>query len=121
MTTTVAPVQNVTTVVPLLMVTNMDDHSPSTLMASDSLYRTAGSQMAAAGALGNGAALYYFQCGDALAIYREAAARGIKTLREPQVGNFAWESSSPIPTVTESTFLALSTLPEETLLSDVKT
>ena len=47
-------------------------------------------KMAADGVLGNGIGVY-FQCSDALAIYREAAARGIHALREPQVGNFAWE------------------------------
>ena len=47
-------------------------------------------KMAAAGVLGNGVSLN-FSCSDALAIYRDAATRGIHTLREPQVGNFSWE------------------------------
>jgi lactoylglutathione lyase len=47
-------------------------------------------KMAAADVLGNGVSLN-FSCSDALAIYRDAAARGIDAIREPQVGNFAWE------------------------------
>ena len=42
-------------------------------------------KMAAAGIPGND------QCGNALAIYREAEARVVHALREPQVGNSAWE------------------------------
>lgn len=75
-------------------------------------------KMAAAGALGNGAALY-FQCSDALTVYREAAARGLHALREPQVGNFAWEVFFADPDGYKINFSSLTDLPEETLLSEV--
>lgn len=69
-------------------------------------------KLAPAGALGTDAA-FYFQCRDALAIYREAAARGIHALREPQVGNFAWEVFSPIRTAIKSTSPILPTCPKK--------
>ena len=75
-------------------------------------------KMAADGILGNGAALY-FQCSDALAIYREAAARGIYALREPQVGNFAWEVFFADPDGYKINFSSPTDLPEETLLSEI--
>ncbi len=74
--------------------------------------------LAAAGTLGNGAALY-FQCSDALAIYHEAAARGIHALREPQVGNSAWEVFFADPDGYQINFSSPTDLPEETLLSEV--
>jgi lactoylglutathione lyase len=76
-------------------------------------------KMAAGGILGNGAALY-FQCGDALAIYREAAAREIHALREPQVGNFAWEVFFADPDGYKINFSSPTDLPEETLLSEIE-
>ena len=72
------------------------------------------------GTLGNGAALY-FQCTDAIAIYREAAARGIHPLREPQVGNFAWEVFFADPDGYKINFSSATDLPDETLLSHIKT
>ena len=72
--------------------------------------------MAAAGALGNGVALY-FQCRDALAIYRDAAARGIHALREPQIGNLAWEVFFADPDGYKINFSSPTDLPEGTLLS----
>lgn len=75
-------------------------------------------KLAAAGKLGNGAALY-FQCSDALAIYREAAARGLHALHEPQVGNFAWEVFFADPDGYKINFSSPTDLPEETLLSDI--
>jgi len=75
-------------------------------------------KMAADGVIGNGAALY-FQSSDALAIYREAAARGIHALREPQVGNFAWEVFFADPDGYKINFSSPTDLPEETLLSEI--
>ena len=75
-------------------------------------------KMEASGMLGNGASLY-FQCSDAIAIYREAAARGIHALREPQVGNFAWEVFFADPDGYSINFSSPVDLPEETLLSEV--
>ncbi len=76
-------------------------------------------KMTAAGVLGNGASLY-FQCSDALAIYRNAATRGIRALREPQVGNFAWEVFFVDPDGYKINFSSPTDLPEETLLSQIK-
>lgn len=73
-------------------------------------------KVAANGILGNSAALY-FQCSDALAIYREAAARGINAGHEPQVGNFAWEVFFTDPDGYNINFSSPTDLPEETLLS----
>ncbi|HLH09008.1 MAG TPA: VOC family protein [Terriglobales bacterium] len=47
-------------------------------------------KLLASAKLGNGVGLN-FQCGDALAIYYEAVARGVRALREPQVGKSSWE------------------------------
>ena len=77
-------------------------------------------KMLAMGALGNGAALY-FQCADALAIYREAAMRGIHPHHEPQVGNNAWEVFFADPDGYKINFCSRTDLPEETLLSEVRT
>jgi predicted enzyme related to lactoylglutathione lyase len=68
---------------------------------------------------GNGAVLY-FQCADALAIYREAAARGVHVLREPQVGNLMWEVCFADPDGYKISFSSPTDVPEETLLSQVK-
>jgi lactoylglutathione lyase len=73
-------------------------------------------KMAAAGKLGNGSALY-FQCKDAVAIYRQAKARGIAG-REPQVGNFNWEVFLHDPDGYSINFSSPTDLPEETLLSE---
>ncbi len=74
-------------------------------------------KVAANGILGNSAALFYFQCSDGLAIYREAAARGINAGHEPQVGNFAWEVFFTDPDGYNINFSSPTDLPEETLLS----
>ena len=147
MSSTPAPVQNVTAVVPLLMVTNMqrslafyvdglgfviqnrwvpDGHlrwcwmslGGAALMLQEAIDSTR-EKMAAAGVLGNGVSLN-FSCGDALAIYRDAAIRGIHTLREPQVGNFSWEVVFADPDGYSIHFSSPTDLPEETLLSYVK-
>jgi predicted enzyme related to lactoylglutathione lyase len=147
MSTTVIPVQNVTAVVPLLMVTNMErslafyvDGFGFTIEnrwvpdgrlrwcwislggAALMLQEAVGSsreKMAAAGVLGTGVSLN-FSCSDALAIYREAATRGIHTVREPQVGNFSWEVVFADPDGYSIHFSSPIDLPEETLLSNVK-
>jgi lactoylglutathione lyase len=147
MSSTPAPVQNVTAVVPLLMVTNMQRSlafyvdglgfviqnrwvpdgrlrwcwmslGGAALMLQEAIDSTR-EKMAAAGVLGNGVSLN-FSCGDALAIYRDAAIRGIHTLREPQVGNFSWEVVFADPDGYSIHFSSPTDLPEETLLSDVK-
>jgi lactoylglutathione lyase len=147
MSSTAAPVQNVTAVVPLLMVTNMQRSlafyvdglgfviqnrwvpdgrlrwcwmslGGAALMLQEAIDSTR-EKMAAAGVLGNGVSLN-FSCGDALAIYRDAAIRGIHTLREPQVGNFSWEVVFADPDGYSIHFSSPTDLPEETLLSDVK-
>ena len=73
-------------------------------------------KMTAAGKLGNGSALY-FQCKDAVAIYRQTKERGIAG-REPQVGNFNWEVFLHDPDGYSINFCSPTDLPEETLLSE---
>lgn len=81
---------------------------------------TAREKLLANGKLGNSIGLN-FQCVDALAIYHEAATRGIHTLREPQVGNFSWEVVFADPDGYKIHFASPTDLPEETLLSEIKT
>ena len=148
MSSTVVPVQNVTAVVPLLTVTNMERSlafyvdglafivqnrwvpdgrlrwcwmslGSAALMLQEAV-DSSREKMAAAGVLGNGVSLN-FSCSDALAIYRDAATRGIHTLREPQVGNFSWEVVFADPDGYRIHFSSPTDLPEETLLSDVQT
>jgi catechol 2,3-dioxygenase-like lactoylglutathione lyase family enzyme len=143
---TVASSPNVTSVVPLLMVTSMElslafyidglgfaiqnrwaadgrlrwcwmTLGGAALMLQEPIESTPG-KIAASGPPGTGVDLY-FQCGDALAIYREAAARGIHALREPQVGNSAWEVFFADPDGYKINFSSPSDLPEETLFSEV--
>jgi len=148
-----APVlaHNVTAVVPLLMVTNLERSlafyidglgftiqnrwepegrlrwcwmslGGAALMLQEvveSTGETTREKMGAAGVLGNGVGLN-FQCSDALAVYREAATRGIHPLREPQVGNFAWEIAFADPDGYHINFSSPADLPEETLLSEIK-
>jgi lactoylglutathione lyase len=75
-------------------------------------------KLTANGKLGNGMSLY-FQCEDALAIYRQAKERGIAG-REPQVGNFNWEVSLHDPDGYSIHFCSPTDLPEETLLSEIE-
>jgi lactoylglutathione lyase len=141
------PAHNVTAVVPLLMVTSMKRSldfyidglgftiqnrwmpdgrlrwcwmslGGAALMLQEAV-EPSRLKMAADDILGNGAALY-FQCSDALAIYREAAARGISAVREPQVDNFAWEIFFADPDGYKINFSSPTDLPEETLLSEIK-
>lgn len=145
MSTAVPPVHTVTAVVPLLMVTSMERSLAFymdglgfkiqnrwipdgrlrwcwlSLGGAALMLQQAGEstreKLAAAGTLGNGAALY-FQCSDAVAVYREAAARGLHALREPQVGNFAWEVFFADPDGYKINFSSPTDLPEETRLSE---
>jgi len=55
----------------------------------------------------------------ALAIYRDAAGRGVHSLREPQVGNFAWEVFFADADGYNINFSSPTDLPEETLLSEI--
>lgn len=73
-------------------------------------------RLAAKGEFGNGSSLY-FQCKDAIAIYRQAQARGIAG-REPQVGNNSWELFLLDPDGYHINFSSPTDLPEETLLSE---
>ncbi len=145
MSTNTAPPDNVTAVVPLLMVTSMERSlafyieglgftiqnrwipdgrlrwcwmslGGAALMLQEAVESTR-QKLAADGRLGNGVGLN-FQCSDALAIYHEAAARGICALREPQVGNFAWEVSFADPDGYKINFSSPTDVPEETLLSE---
>lgn len=138
---------NVTAVVPLLMVTNMERSlafyvdglgfaiqnrwvpdgrllwcwmslGGAALMLQEANASTR-ENMLTRGTLGNGAALY-FQCTDAIAIVREAAARGIHPLREPQVGNFAWEVFFADPDGYRINFSSRTDIPDETLLSEIE-
>lgn len=141
------PSQNVTAVVPLLMVTNMDRSlvfyidglgftiknrwlpdgplrwcwmtlGGAALMLQEATERDR-EKLLTNGKLGNGVGLN-FQCGDALAVFHEAAARGIHTLREPQVGNFSWEVVFADPDGYKVHFASPTNVPEETLLSEIK-
>jgi catechol 2,3-dioxygenase-like lactoylglutathione lyase family enzyme len=71
------------------------------------------------GIRGNGAALC-FQCSNALAIYGEAAVRGISATREPQVGNFACEVFFADPDGYKINFSGPTNWSEETLLSGIE-
>jgi lactoylglutathione lyase len=147
-TTPPTAAHNVTAVVPLLMVTNMERSlafyidglgfttqnrwvpdgrlrwcwmslGGAALMLQEASESTR-EKMLTSGTLGNGVAIY-FQCTDAIAIYREAAARGIHPLREPQVGNFAWELFFADPDGYKINFSSPTDLPDESLLSQIKT
>ena len=144
--TTAAATQNVTAVVPLLMVTSMEQ---SLAFYIDGLGFTIQNRWVPDGHLrwcwlslggaalmlqeasgssrdkmllnvGNGAAMY-FQCSDAIALYREAAARGTHPLREPQVGNSAWEVFFADPDGYKINFSSPTDLADETLLSQTTT
>jgi len=55
-----------------------------------------------------------FQCEDALAIHREAAARGVKVRRNPFVGNAMWVVSFTDPDGYKIDFESYTDVPEET-------
>jgi catechol 2,3-dioxygenase-like lactoylglutathione lyase family enzyme len=147
MSSTVVPVHNVTAGVPSLMVTNMERSLAfyidglgfsiqnrwvpdgrlrwywmslgSAALMLQAAMDSSREKLAAAGVLGNGVSLN-ISCNDALAIYRDAATRGIHALREPQVGNFSWEVVFADPDGFSIHFSSPTDLPEETLLSEVK-
>jgi catechol 2,3-dioxygenase-like lactoylglutathione lyase family enzyme len=75
-------------------------------------------QLAAKGKLGNGVG-FYFQCTDAIAMYKLAKERGIAD-KEPQVGNFNWEVFLHDPDGYKINFCSPTDLPEETLLSEIE-
>ena len=141
------PAHNVSAVVPLLMVSSMDRSlafyidglgftiqnrwmpdgrlrwcwmafGGAALMLQERVERNDQNEVAEH-AYGSGVSLY-LQCNDALAIYGEAAARGVDALREPQVGNFAWEVFFADPDGYRINFSSPTELPEETLLSELR-
>ena len=67
--------------------------------------------------LGVGSSLY-FQCQDAVAIYRQVVAHGIQAT-EPQVGNGNWETFLVDPDGYKINFTSPASYPEETLLSQI--
>lgn len=60
-----------------------------------------------------------FQCEDAVAIYREALARGLEA-SEPEVGNAMWVTSLHDLDGYSLEFESLTNVPEDTKLSEVK-
>jgi lactoylglutathione lyase len=71
-----------------------------------------------AGRVGEGVSIY-FQCRDALAIYRAATRRGAKASR-PMVGNGQWETSLSDPDGYKIVFVSPTDLPEDTELSETE-
>jgi len=70
------------------------------------------------GKLGDGTSIW-FQCEDAIALYREFRGRGIEA-SEPQVGNAQWETMLRDPDGYKVNFGSPTTVAEETRLSEVK-
>jgi lactoylglutathione lyase len=70
------------------------------------------------GKVGEGMSLW-FQCEDAIAIYREVTSRGIGA-SEPQVGNSMWDTCLADPDGYRLHFESPTATPEETKLSEVK-
>ena len=68
------------------------------------------------GTPGEGVSLW-FQCEDALAIYRQVTARGIEA-SEPQVGNGMWDTRLADPDGYQIHFESPTDTPEETKLSE---
>ena len=69
-----------------------------------------------AGKVGEGVSVYFI-CADALAIYREVTARGIRATR-PFVGNGMWVTSLSDPDGYRLEFESYTDVPEETVLSE---
>ncbi len=61
----------------------------------------------------------YFQCEDAVALYREFSGRGLQ-MNEPQVGNNNWEIFLRDPDGYKVAFVSATDVPEETKLSELK-
>ena len=70
------------------------------------------------GKLGEGVALW-FQCDDAVAIYRDVTSRRIGA-SEPQVGNAMWDTCLTDPDGYRIHFVSATDTPKETKLSDAK-
>ncbi len=68
--------------------------------------------------LGAGASLY-FQCQDAVQLYRQFAIRGIHATEEPIVGNGNWEVFLVDPDGYHINFTSPASEPEETRLSQI--
>jgi hypothetical protein len=69
-----------------------------------------------AGKVGEGVSIY-FQCSDALAVYRAATRRGVKATR-PTVGNGQWETFVSDPDGYKVVFVSPTDLPEDTEFSE---
>jgi lactoylglutathione lyase len=69
-----------------------------------------------AGKVGEGVTVY-FQCRDALAIYRDVTRRGVKASR-PAVGNGQWETFLSDPDGYRIVFVSPTNLPEDTEFSE---
>ena len=69
-----------------------------------------------AGKVGDGVSIY-FQCRDALAVYREITRRGVKASK-PTVGNGQWETSLSDPDGYKIVFVSPTGLPEDTEFSE---
>jgi lactoylglutathione lyase len=70
------------------------------------------------GKMGEGVSLY-FNCADAIAIYREVTACGIEAT-EPQVGNSMWETFLSDPDGYRVNFTSPTEVPEEVKLSEIQ-
>jgi len=68
--------------------------------------------------LGQGVSIW-FQCEDAIALYREFRSRGIEA-SEPQVGNGLWDTMLTDPDGYRLNFESPTDVPEETKLSEVQ-
>jgi lactoylglutathione lyase len=136
---------NVTTIVPLLMVTSMErslvfytegfgfmiknkwtPDDPGKIRwawltlgtAHLMLQEPRDSTKLTGDAIGNGVS-FYIQCTDALVIYRELLTRNIAPSREPQVGNGNWEVAYTDPDGYKINCASPTDVPEETLLSQL--
>jgi len=69
-----------------------------------------------AGKVGEGVSIY-FQCRDALAVYRAVTRRGVKASR-PAVGNGLWETFLSDPDGYKIVFVSPTDLPEDTEFSE---
>jgi hypothetical protein len=68
------------------------------------------------GRVGEGVSIY-FQCRDALDVYRAASRRGVNASR-PMVGNGQWETSLSDPDGYKIVFVSPTDLPEDTEFSE---
>lgn len=75
-------------------------------------------EMPPGGKLGQGVSIW-FQCEDAISIYRDVKSRGIEA-SEPQVGNGLWDTMVSDPDGYRLHFESPTDVPEETKLSEVQ-